>query len=102
MTTNTPSREVLLGLIKSVKNETFQYPLLFAWEKYKYGAHWDFWEEGHDMLQYLMFERKIPEIISLLINALEVQKDYFHPQYKDILDVYYKLQKDIENGIIKY
>ena len=98
---NIPSRGVLIGLINSIKNEAFQYPLLFAWEKYKYGAHWDFWEEGHDMFQYLMFEAKIREIIPQLIDAINAQKEYFHPRYKDVLSVYAKLREDLESGVIK-
>lgn len=101
MTNSTPSREVLIRLIKSVRNEAYQYPLLFTWKKYKYGAHWDFWEEGHDMFQYVMFEARIRDIIPQLIEAVEIQKEYFHPQYKDILSVYSILQQDLENGVIK-
>lgn len=100
-TTIIPTRNVLIGLIRSVKNEVFQYPLLFAWEKYKYGAHWDFWEEGHDMFQYLMFEAKIREILPQLIEAIDMQKEYFHPQYKEVLSVYAKLQQDLESEVIK-
>ena len=101
MTNCIPSREVLIRLIKSIRNEAYQYPLLFAWEKYKYGAQWDFWEEGHDMLQYVMFEARIRDIIPQLIEAVEIQKEYFHPQYKDILSIYSRLQQDLENGVIK-
>ena len=101
MTNCMPSKEVLIRLIKSVRNEAYQYPLLFAWEKYRYGAHWDFWEEGHDMFQYVMFEARIKDIIPQLIEAVEIQKEYFHPQYKDILSVYIRLQQDLEKGIIK-
>lgn len=101
MTNNMPSRELLIKLIRSVSNEAYQYPLLFAWEKYKYGAHWDFWEEGHDMFQYVLFEAKIRDIIPQLIEAVKVQKEYFHPQYEEILSVYIKVQQDLENGIIK-
>ena len=95
MTNCIPSREVLIRLIKSIRNEAYQYPLLFAWEKYKYGAHWDFWEEGHDMLQYVMFEARIRDIIPQLIEAVEIQKEYFHPQYKDILSIYLEIWKQI-------
>ncbi len=96
-----PSKDTLISLIRCVRNEVYQYPLLFAWEKYGYGAHWDFWEEGHDMLQYVMFEHRIKDIIPQLIEAVNVQKEYFHPRYKDVLDVYDKLRRDLENGTIK-
>ena len=53
------------------------------------------------MLQYVMFEARIRDIIPQLIEAVEIQKEYFHPQYKDILSIYSRLQQDLENGVIK-
>lgn len=97
---NRPSKDQLFSLIKSVKNEAYQYPLLYAWEKYKYGAHWDFWEEGHSMFEYMIFEGRIADYLPKLIQALEVQKEYFHPKYKEILAVYSKLKEDLDDGII--
>ncbi|MBQ7057584.1 MAG: hypothetical protein IJM84_06530 [Bacteroidaceae bacterium] len=93
---NKPPKNVLAYLIKSVKNELYQYPLLFAWEKYHYGAHWDFWEEGHSMFEYLMFESRAKEIIPQLIAEVSQQKSNFHPMYKEILYVYNKVMQDME------
>jgi len=36
--------------------EIYKCPLLFAWQKYKYGYHFDFWEEGDSMFTYEQFE----------------------------------------------
>ena len=36
--------------------EMYKIALYFAWEKYNYGCHSDFWKEGDSMFEYMMFE----------------------------------------------
>ena len=56
-----------------IKNilESFKTELYFAWEKYDYGHHSDFWQEGDSNLDYTMFEKNIKENLKLLINILK-------------------------------
>ena len=51
--------------------EMYKNPLLMAWQIYKYGWHSDFWEEGHSMFDYMLFETKAREITGELIKTLE-------------------------------
>ena len=51
--------------------EMYKNPLLMAWQLYKYGWHSDFWEEGHSMFDYMLFETRAKEITSELIKTLE-------------------------------
>lgn len=51
--------------------EMYKNPLLMAWQIYKYGWHSDFWEEGHSMFDYMLFETQAREITSELIKTLE-------------------------------
>ena len=48
----------------------FKYPLLYIWQKYKYGKDEEVWKEGEDMMLYQMFisqiDKHIPELLSLL------------------------------------
>lgn len=50
--------------------ELFKNPLLFAWEKFHYGWHSDFWKEGDSMLEYDMFlfnaEKHLAQCLELL------------------------------------
>ena len=51
--------------------EMYKNPLLMAWQIYKYGWHSDFWEEGHSMFDYMLFESQAREITGELIKTLE-------------------------------
>ena len=51
--------------------EMYKNPLLMAWQIYKYGWHSDFWEEGHSMFDYMLFETQAREITGELIKTLE-------------------------------
>ena len=51
--------------------EMYKNPLLMAWQLYKYGWHSDFWEEGHSMFDFMLFETQAREITSELIKTLE-------------------------------
>ena len=88
-------------MLKAFKNVLF-----FAWEKYKYGWHSDFWEEGDSMLDYMMFEVNAENIISDLIIVLKT-KSPFELLEKDgaitngLLSVYQSLQEDLQQGKIK-
>lgn len=84
----------------------FKNVLYFAWEKYKYGWHSDFWEEGHSMFDYLMFELKARDVISDLIKLLEeaspfrlIEKDGVITNALKI--IYRDLLNKIEKGEIK-
>ena len=86
--------------------EAFKNVLFFAWEKYKYGWHSDFWEEGDSMIDYMMFEVNAENIISDLIIVLKT-KSPFELLEKDgaitngLLSVYQSLQVDLQQGKIK-
>ena len=87
-------------------HEAFKNVLFFAWEKYKYGWHSDFWEEGDSMIDYMMFEVNAENIISDLIIVLKT-KSPFELLEKDgaitngLLFVYQSLQVDLQQGKIK-
>jgi hypothetical protein len=49
--------------------EVFKTPLLFAWEKLKYGHHSDFWEEGDSMFNYISFATQPQVAIEPIIKA---------------------------------
>ena len=51
--------------------EMYKIALYFAWEKYNYGCHSDFWKEGDSMFEYMMFEMQPAEIINDLIISLK-------------------------------
>ena len=86
--------------------EAFKNVLCSAWEKYKYGWHSDFWEEGDSMIDYMMFEVNAENIISDLIIVLKT-KSPFELLEKDgaitngLLSVYQSLQVDLQQGKIK-
>ena len=86
--------------------EAFKNVLFFAGEKYKYGWHSDFWEEGDSMIDYMMFEVNAENIISDLIIVLKT-KSPFELLEKDgaitngLLSVYQSLQVDLQQGKIK-
>jgi len=49
--------------------EEYKSPLLYAWQKYGYGWHSDFWKEGDSMIFYDRFE------ISMRLNPKEIIDD---------------------------
>lgn len=51
--------------------EIYKVVLYFAWEKYNYGWHSDFWDEGDSTLEYTMFEIQPTAIINDLIKSLK-------------------------------
>lgn len=86
--------------------ETFKNVLFFAWEKYKYGWHSDFWEEGDSMIDYMMFEVNAENIISDLISVLKTKSPFELLERNGaitngLLSVYQSLQTDIKQGEIK-
>lgn len=51
--------------------EMYKVVLYFAWEKYNFGWHGDFWNEENDsVLEYRMFEIQPTEIINALLKSL--------------------------------
>jgi len=92
--------EIIEGL------DMYKNPLLFAWEKYKYGWHSDFWEEGESMFEYMDFEMNINEILQILVSSLKndspfkmVDEDFNLTQ--SLLRIYTSLQEMLRNGEIK-
>jgi len=86
--------------------DMYKNPLLFAWEKFKYGWHTDFWEEGESMFIYMDFEMNVDEILILLISSLKndspfkvIDEDYNLTQ--SLLNVYSSLQAMLKSGEIK-
>lgn len=51
--------------------EIYKVVLYFAWEKYNYGCHSDFWNDGDSMIEYMMFEIQPTAIINDLIKSLK-------------------------------
>ena len=45
--------------------------LLFCWETLGYGNHWDFWEEGDSMFDYMMLTLSPREALQDVINGLK-------------------------------
>ena len=56
--------------------DLFKYPLLFAWEQFKYGWHSDFWEEGDSMLEYDIFLFNIQEHLNNCIQVLNTESPF--------------------------
>ena len=98
--------DTIVAFQNNKKLEAFKNVLFFAWEKYKYGWHSDFWEEGDSMIDYMMFEVNAENIISDLIIVLKT-KSPFELLEKDgaitngLLSVYQSLQVDLQQGKIK-
>lgn len=63
--------DVMIAIKNNQILEMYKNVLYFAWEKYKYGWHSDFWEEGHSMFDYMMFEMKARDVISELNEVLK-------------------------------
>lgn len=57
--------------------ELYTYPLLYAWEFNNYGWHTDFWEEGHSMFEYMMFEINVKETTEKLLESLKGSQSPF-------------------------
>ena len=53
--------------------EVYKTPLLFAWEKYNYGSHSDFWQEGDTMFNYMNFTFQPNQALSAIIKAWEAE-----------------------------
>ena len=47
-----------------------QETLYFAWEKFSFGSHFDFFEEGESLLPYAIFESDVKRIIRSQIEIL--------------------------------
>ena len=71
--------------------DMFINPLLMAWEKYHYGSHDNFWQEGDSMFGYMMFEINAKEIITDLIKALQTESPFAQ----------FERDSRITNGLLK-
>lgn len=85
--------------------EAFKNVLFFAWEKYKYGWHSDFWEEGDSMTDYMIFEINAEDIISDLITVLQTKSPFELLEKNNkitngLLSIYLTLQHDLNEGTI--
>lgn len=83
--------------------EVYKNPLLFAWEKFKYGWHSDFWKEGDSMFEYDMFLFNAKDHLEKAIMSLERQSVFKEFEYdKEISDslirIYKELLKRLDNG----
>lgn len=80
--------------------ELYTYPLLNAWQFYKYGWHTDFWEEGESMIDYMMFEMRAKEMTQQLLDTLKQGNSPFANFERegaitqDLIRIYTKLLKD--------
>ena len=86
--------------------EMYKNVLYFAWEKYKYGWHSDFWEEGHSMFDYMMFEMKARDVISELNEVLKESSPFRMIEKngaitKALIDICEDLLKKLDSGEIK-
>lgn len=59
-----------LGAIMGTYN-MLENMLLFCWETLGYGNHWDFWEEGDSMFDYMMLTLSPREALQDVINGLK-------------------------------
>ena len=79
--------------------------LYFAWEKYKYGWHSDFWKEGDSMVNYMMFELQAREIINDLNKVLKESSPFRMIERngaitKDLIVIFEDLLSKIDKGSI--
>ncbi|MFR9502043.1 MAG: hypothetical protein SNJ28_05915 [Rikenellaceae bacterium] len=86
--------------------DQFKLPLLFAWQRYKYGWHSDFWEEGESMIEYMLFEADVENSISKLQEILYsaspfkmIERDGLIT--KGLLIIYSQILSDLRNNLIK-
>ncbi|MFI3297879.1 MAG: hypothetical protein R3Y59_09720 [bacterium] len=86
--------------------EQFKLPLFFAWQRYKYGWHSDFWNEGDSMLEYMLFETDVENSITKLQDILNNDSPFMCIEKdgtitKTLLSIYYQILSDLKNKIIK-
>lgn len=83
--------------------DVFKMPLYFVWEKYKFGIADDVWEEGEDMLPYLLFTEKLESNLINLIDVLRTETPFIGIE-KDraisdgLIIIYTDLLTKIQNG----
>lgn len=80
--------------------EMFKNVLYFAWEKYGFGWHSDFCEEGDTMMDYMMFELHAKEIIDDLVNVLKTNSPFERLEHegsitKPLIEIYSKVSRDL-------
>lgn len=85
--------------------EMYKNVLYFAWEKYKYGWHSDFWKEGDSMVNYMMFELQAREIINDLNKVLKESSPFRMIERngaitKDLIVIFEDLLSKIDKGSI--
>lgn len=56
--------------------DMFKLPLYYAWEKFKYGWHGDFMEEGDSLFPYLTFESDPPKLLNDLMKILKIESPF--------------------------
>ena len=89
--TNVGNQVSLNGYSGNQMIDMFINPLLMAWEKYHYGSHDNFWQEGDSMFGYMMFEINAKEIITDLIKALQTESPFAQ----------FERDSRITNGLLK-
>lgn len=85
--------------------EMYKNVLYFAWEKYKYGWHSDFWKEGDSMFEYMMFEMRVRDIINDLVKVLKESSPFQMIEKngaitKDLIIIFEDLLSKIDEGSI--
>lgn len=87
--------------------DMFKFPLLFAWQGYKYGWHTDFCEEGDSMIPFHMFQMDIKGKTQQMIDSLKTDSLFnYVSQYSSIpselIRVYTHFLDSIDNGSINF
>ena len=98
--------DVMIAMKNNQILEMYKNVLYFAWEKYKYGWHSDFWEEGHSMFDYMMFEMKARDVISDMNEVLKQSSPFRMIEKngaitKALIDICEDLLKKLDSGEIK-
>lgn len=98
--------DVMIAIKNNQILEMYKNVLYFAWEKYKYGWHSDFWEEGHSMFDYMMFEMKARDVISELNEVLKESSPFRMIEKngaisKALMSICEDLVKKLDSGEIK-
>lgn len=97
------TRNPMLALQNNQMLDMFKNVLFFGWEKYEYGWHSDFWEEGDSMIGYMMFELEADKIITDLIEVLVTESPFRMLEVdgkitSSLISVYRAILQDLRTG----
>jgi len=78
--------------------EVYKSPLLYAWQKYKYGWHSDFWKDDDYSSTYIQFEvgmiHNPKNIINAIIEAWKTNSPFSTDISNRVLNIYEVLKDD--------